>query len=244
MTGQRVAAPVEEDQTQCSFYIREEALGSDGRWDALGWSPVETSQFQQNDPILGQIIEWKRNSLQKSKCFRLATGHRALKQYLKLYDELHLVNNVLIRELKLGNGCIVSQVVVPWRTRSHILRFLHDGNNNDVHMKHDELFHLVQSWFFWIGYRNYVWRWVNKCYKCSRERRNAHKRHKPVQGDAEDSEGTGSAISPPDAERRPDISNSQAAGTHVCKAVNDRVYSSKDSAYWQEEAARWLRFSV
>ena len=241
MAGQGGAAPVGENQTQCVFNVNEVALGLDGRWDALGWSPDETSHFQLNDPKLGQIIEWKRNSLQKSECFGLAANDRALKQYLKLYEELHLVNGILIRKVKLGNGNEISQVVVPWCTRSRVLRFLHDGNDNDLHMKHDELFHLVQSWFFWIGYRNYVWRWVNKCYKCSKDRRNARKRHVPVQDAEEDGAGTGPEILPPEEER---LNLGNSAETHVCKAVNDRVYSSKDSVYWRKEAARWLQFSV
>ena len=241
VTGQRVAAPVDENQTRCINNVVEKVPDADDRWDALGWSPEETRMYQLDDPVLSQIIEWKRNSFKKYQCFERASGNRALKQYLKLYDELHLVDDILIRQVELADKKIVRQVVVPWSARSRILRFLHDGNGaHGLHTKHSELFSQVQSWFFWIGYRNYVWRWVNKCYKCSRERRkafvtasdqNPRRRHEETEPDVTRPEGVSSdGLSPAEVPKR--------------RAVMNRVYNASDSAYWREEAARWLQFYV
>ena len=240
VTGQRVAAPVDENQTRCINNVVEKVPDADDRWDALGWSPEETRMYQLDDPVLSQVIEWKRNSFKKYQCFERASGNRALKQYLKLYDELHLVNGILIRQVELADRKIVQQVVVPWSARSRILRFLHDGNENGVHMKHNELFCLVQSWFFWIGYRNYVWRWVNKCYRCAKERRKTvvmessldmGRRCDETRPDVTGPEGIGSNSLPP-------------AEVTTRRAVMNRVYNASDSAYWREEAARWLQFYV
>ena len=126
-----------------------------GGW-ALQWSKQEVIQFQTDDPDIGQMKRWMKESLPQT------CPHNASKVLKSLWSQktnLVLVDDVLYRSWKdvAGKGlnnCL--QMVVPHVLVLSILAELHDAPTGG-HLGVAKVLEKAQQRFYWVGQGSTGW---------------------------------------------------------------------------------------
>ena len=122
---------------------------------------VDWAKEQANDLSIGKILPFVKSGYYPQK-EELSEDLPDVFKYLRHWKNLCLLDGILYRNTVL-NGEKVKQLVLPFRFRDLVFKYLHD----DVgHQGQDRTLSLVRSRFFWPGFEHDIENRVKSCERC------------------------------------------------------------------------------
>lgn len=110
---------------------------------------------------MGKIIELIKSKKLEENIRRLWSGNVILKNLLRVWRYLSLENDVLVVKEE-GKK---SKKVVPKQLVSLVLELFHE-NPLSGHRDFDKTFDLINSNYYWFGYRNEIQKFCESCFLC------------------------------------------------------------------------------
>ena len=135
-----------------------------------GFSLKELAQAQKRDPVLKNIINLINSKSPRPHPSRLRREGSEFKTYVRIWDELRIVNDVLYRRCYQPPLATPRfQLVVPMEIRTNILQACHDSLLAG-HRGHTKTWAKIKTNFYWPNYQLDVKIWVRKCIPCAKKK--------------------------------------------------------------------------
>ena len=134
---------------------------------ADGYSTAELKKYQDNDPDIRQIIQWKMDAdFEYNKVEKGKFSHDIKVMCVK-WEKLLLKDGLLYRHYTspTNKKAIYMQLVVPRELRTEIMEWLHD-HKCSAHLGRSKSMNKLLQRFYWPGYKSDVARWCQRCRIC------------------------------------------------------------------------------
>jgi transposase InsO family protein/predicted aspartyl protease len=131
------------------------------------WQPGELHKYQQADPDLQLIRDWKESG-QKPTWNQIAPHTPSVKSYWAQWDSLVIDDDGLIKRVVENDDGTEEkrQLLVPSSRRAEVLQQLHDGSAGG-HLGVHKTLEKVRSRFYWNNLKDDVRDWCRKCTICA-----------------------------------------------------------------------------
>lgn len=124
------------------------------------FSPSELLAAQKNDPCMREVLFAVQ---QRRTADSIQLDHPDLRLFKREWDKLSVEQELLYRTLKLSDGRIRKQLVLPKQFHSFVLNSLHDQTG---HLGCDKTYALVRDRFFWPRMKVDVESHCKTCERC------------------------------------------------------------------------------
>ncbi|KAL3882850.1 hypothetical protein ACJMK2_029154 [Sinanodonta woodiana] len=121
---------------------------------------------QSKDDNLSFVMKWKQNGDAKPLWEHVSPYNSAVKTYWSQWDRIQLIDGKLYRKwIIVDTGEIRWQLILPNSQKNEILKMLHDDPCAG-HLGVTRTIARVRSRFYWVGYKESVRQWCQKCEIC------------------------------------------------------------------------------
>ena len=136
-------------------------------------TPDEFKQAQLDDPIISQILTWKK-SPEKPKWPEISHLSQHHKTYWSQWERLTVVEGILYRKWEnTTTNDINLQYVLPCADRNRVLLLLHNDQLGG-HLGFKRTIARIRHRFYWAGYTSFVERWCKRCTECQKRNQPSH----------------------------------------------------------------------
>ena len=124
------------------------------------FSPSELLAAQKTDPCLSEVLLAVQ---QRKPADSIKIDHPDVKLLKRQWDKFSVEQDLLYRTLRLSDGRIRKQLVLPKQFQSLVLKYLHDQTG---HLGFDKTYALVRDRFFWPRMKVDVESYCKTCERC------------------------------------------------------------------------------
>ena len=155
------------NEVECHYLPSTESINSArGVKFTPMWKPTEFENEQINDPDIGPVYKFLKESPIKPKWSEISMLSSETKTLINDWDRLIFENSLLCRKWESKDGHKHwLQIIVPTKYRDQILQQLHDSATGG-HLGFWRTYNKIQVRFYWPKLREYIKLWVQTCKPC------------------------------------------------------------------------------
>ena len=142
-------------------------------------SVFNLQEEQQKDSSLQLVHQFKSNGMPKPPYFAWKIDSQ-LRSYWNCWDEVHLVDGLLVRYTSVSKGPPKRVLLIPQHMVSQVLESVHSGPSGG-HMGITRTLGRVKERFYWPHMKSSVQSYVNSCKECIESKSSCTKRQAPLQ---------------------------------------------------------------
>ena len=140
-------------------------------------SVFNLQEEQQKDSSLQLVHQFKSNGMPNPPYFAWKIDSQ-LRSYWNCWDEVHLVDCLLVRYTSVSKGPPKRVILIPQHMVSQVLESVHSGPSGG-HRGITRTLGRVKDRFYWPHMKSPVQSYVNSCKECSESKTSCTKRQAP-----------------------------------------------------------------